>query len=382
MQYPLTEEQQLIQNTAREFADGELAPVAQAHNRSGEYPAEIIRKLSELGFLAMTSPADYGGTGAGNFALVLVLEELNRVCASTGITVSVHNSLATSPIVRFGSEELKQRYLPRLATGELIGAYCLTEAGSGSDAAALVTSAVEDGDHYLLNGSKMFVTTGKEAGLYICMSRTDVSHKTRGITAFVLERGYEGLRIGKVENKMGLRASSTTEIVLENCRVPRENIIGELGLGFKIAMDTLDGGRIGVAAQAIGIAQACLDASLEYAAERVQFGKPLSDFQAIQWKLADMATEIEAARHLTYNAARLRDEKKPVAKEASMAKLFASRLSNRAARDAVQIHGGAGYTTDFPVERFFRDARITELYEGTTEIQRLVISRALLRDYQ
>jgi alkylation response protein AidB-like acyl-CoA dehydrogenase len=380
MQYTLTEEQSMIQQAAREFADKELAPAAAGHNKESRFPAELVGKLAELGFLGMVIPTEYGGTGLGNFPLVLVLEELNRACASTGITVSVHNSLASSPIVRFGSEELKKKYLPRLATGELLGAYALTEAGSGSDAAALVTRAERDGGEYILNGSKMFVTTGKEADVIICMARTDPSHKTRGITAFVLETEFDGLRVGKVEDKMGLRASSTVEILLENCRVPAENMVGVEGSGFKVALDTLNGGRIGVAAQSLGIAQACLDASLRYANEREQFGRPLFKFQAIQWKLAEMATDLEAARLLTYNAARLRDEGKPMIKEASMAKLFASRACNRAAREAVQIFGGAGYTTDFPVERYFRDARITELYEGTTEIQRLVIARALAEE--
>jgi alkylation response protein AidB-like acyl-CoA dehydrogenase len=380
MQFPLTEEQRLIQQTAREFADNEIAPVADRHNREGAFPLDIVKKLGQMGFLGMLIPEKYGGSAAGNFSLVLALEEINRACASVGVTMSVHNSLVSAPITHWGSEELKKRYLPGLATGELLSAYALSEPGSGSDAAGLVTSAVRDGNEYVLNGTKNFITTGAEADIAIVMARTDPSHKTRGITAFVLERDMKGYAVGKKEDKMGLRASSTVQLVFDDLRVPARQILGEEGTGFKIAMHTLDGGRIGIAAQSVGIAQACLDASIKYAEEREAFEQPIGKFQAIQWKLADMATRIEASRLMVYNAARLKDEGKPHGKEAAMAKLFASEAANEAARQAVQVHGGAGYLEDFPVERYFRDARITEIYEGTSEIQRLVIARHLLKN--
>jgi len=378
LQFNLTEEQQMIQQTARDFADNEIAPVADQHNREGRFPAEIVKKLAGLGFMGMLVPEKYGGTALGNFCLVLALEEINRVCASTGVTMSVHNSLCTSPILHWGSEDLKDRYLPKLATCEMLGAYALSEPDSGSDAAALTTSAVRDGNEYVINGTKNFITTGAEADVTVVMARTDTSHKTRGITAFVVERDTKGYNIGRKEDKLGLRASSTVQLVFEDMRVPADRMLGEEGMGFKIAMHTLDGGRIGIAAQSVGIAQACLDASVKYAEEREAFDKQIGHFQAIQWKLADMATRIEAARLLVYNASRLKDEGKPHSKEAAMAKLFSSETCNWAAREAVQVHGGAGYLEDFPVERFFRDARITEIYEGTSEIQRIVISRNLL----
>jgi butyryl-CoA dehydrogenase len=380
VQYPLTEEQRLIQQTARDFADSVIAPAADQHNREGKFPREIVKELGRMGFLGMLVPEAYGGSAAGNFALVLAMEEVNRVCASTGVTMSVQSSLVTAPIVHWASEELKQRYLPGLATGELLGAYALSEPGSGSDAASLVTSAVRDGNEFVLNGTKNFITTGLEADVVIAMVRTDPAHKTRGISAFIIEKAWKGFSVGKKEEKLGLRASSTVQLVFEDLRVPASNMLGELGGGFKIAMHTLDGGRIGIAAQAVGIAQACLDASVKYAEERVAFDQQIGKFQAVQWKIADMAMNIEAARLLVYNAARLKDDKKPHGREAAMAKLFASRIANQAAREAVQIHGGAGYLEDFPVERYMRDARITEIYEGTSEIQRLVIARSVLQN--
>ncbi|HXV12897.1 MAG TPA: acyl-CoA dehydrogenase [Candidatus Krumholzibacteria bacterium] len=380
MQFPLTDEQRLIQTTAREFADNEIAPVADKHNREGAFPAALVKRLGELGFLGMLVPETYGGSGIGNFGLVLALEEVNRACASTGVTMSVQNSLVCAPIVHFGSEDLKKKYLPKLATGAFLGAYALSEPGSGSDAAGLVASAVKDGDSFVLNGTKNFITTGAEADVVIAMVRTDPAHKTRGITAFVVESGWKGFAVGKKEDKMGLRSSSTVQLVFEDMRVPAANILGEVGIGFKIAMHTLDGGRIGIAAQAVGIAQACLDASIKYAEEREAFDQQIGKFQAVQFKLANMATRIEAARLLVYNAARLKDAGQPHGKEAAMAKLFSSETSNEAARQAVQIHGGAGYLEDFPVERYFRDARITEIYEGTSEIQRIVIARHVLKN--
>jgi butyryl-CoA dehydrogenase len=380
VQFNLTEEQQMIQQTAREFADNEIAPVAEQNNREGKFPKAIVDKLAGLGFLGMLIPEEYNGTGLGNFCLVLALEEVNRVCASTGVTMSVHNSLCTSPIVHWANDDLKKKYLPRLATGELLGAYALSEPDSGSDAASLTASAVKDGNDYILNGTKNFITTGAEADTFIVFARTDASHKTRGITAFIVDADTKGFTVGRKEDKLGLRASSTTQLVFEDMRVPASQILADEGMGFKIAMHTLDGGRIGIAAQSVGIAQACLDAAVKYAEEREAFDKQIGHFQAMQWKLADMATRIEAARHLMYNASRLKDEGKPHSKEAAMAKLFSSETSNWAAKEAVQIHGGAGYLEDFPVERFFRDARITTIYEGTSEIQRIVISRALLKN--
>jgi butyryl-CoA dehydrogenase len=312
---------------------------------------------------------------------VLALEEVNRACASTGVTMSVHNSLCTGPIVHFGSDEIKKKYLPELAKGRFIGAYALSEPDAGSDPASLSCAAVKDGNEYVLNGTKNFITTGQEADVFVVMVRTDPEvKKTRGISSFVLEPGMKGFTVGKKEDKLGIRASSTVQIILEDLRVPATQMLGEPGQGFKIAMHTLDGGRIGIATQALGIAQACLDESVKYAEEREAFGKQIGHFQMIQWKIADMAMWIEAARHLVYNASRLKDAGKPHSKEASMAKLFSSEICNECARQAVQIHGGAGYTEDFKVERFFRDAKITEIYEGTSEIQRIVISRHLLKN--
>jgi len=380
VQFTLTDEQRMIQETARDFADNEIAPVADRHNRESKFPLEIVKKMGQMGFLGMSVPDEYGGTGAGNLALVVALEEINRVCASTGVTMSVQNSLVNAPLLHWGSEEIKRKFLPKLASGEHLGAYALSEPGSGSDAAGLVTSAVKDGSDYVLTGTKNFITTGAEADVVLVLARTDTSHKTRGITAFVVETGTKGFTVGKKEDKLGLRASSTVQLLLDEVRVPASHVLGEIGSGFKIAMHTLDGGRIGIAAQAVGIAQACLDASIKYASEREAFDQPIGKFQAIQFKLANMATRLEAARLLVYNAARLKDEGKPHAKEAAMAKLFGSETANDAAREAVQIHGGAGYLEDFPVERYFRDARITEIYEGTSEIQRIVIARHVLKN--
>lgn len=376
--YDLTDEERLIQQTAREFANTEIAPVARENDHQGRFPKDVIGGLAKLGFMGMLIPEQYGGSGVGNFCLVLALEEVNRVCASTGVTMSVHNSLTSSPIIRFGSEKTKKKYLPKLAGGELLGAYALSEAGSGSDAASLQARAVKDGNEYVINGTKSWITTGAEADVFVVMLRTNPEERSKGISTFVIDRDTKGFSIGKKEDKLGLRASSTVQLVFEDARVPAENLLGTEGEGFKIAMVTLDGGRIGIGTQAVGIAQASLDAAVTYANEREQFGKKIREFQAIQWKLADMATKVEASRLLVYRAARLRDRGEPHTKEAAMAKLFASESANQIARDAVQIHGGAGYLKDFDVERFYRDARITEIYEGTSEVQRIVISRFVL----
>jgi alkylation response protein AidB-like acyl-CoA dehydrogenase len=377
--FDLSEEERMIQQTAREFANAEIAPVAAENDAKGRFPRDIIKKLSELGFMGMLVPEEYGGAGLSNFCLVLALEEINRVCASTGVTMSVQNSLVCSPIIKYGSDETKKTYLPKLAKGEWLGAYALSESEAGTDAGSIQARGVRDGDHYVFNGTKSWITTGADADVFVVMVKTDPAQRAKGISTFVVDRGTKGFSIGKKEDKLGLRASSTTELIFEDCRVPAKNILGAEGEGFKIALATLDGGRIGIGTQAVGIARACLEASVAYANERVQFGKKIGEFQAIQWKIADMATQIDAARLMVYRASRLRDKNVPHTKEAAMAKLFASEVANRVAREAVQIHGGAGYLKDFPVERYYRDARITEIYEGTSEVQRIVISRAVLQ---
>ncbi len=381
MNLTLTQDELQVQDVARQFADGVLAPRAAEIDRAHAIPEEILKQLGELGFLGMLPPEAYGGAGMSNVALALVQIEVNRACASTGVTMSVHNSLFQSPILKFANEEQKQRFLPAAARGDWFGAYSLTEPGSGTDAAALRTVARKDGDAYVLDGTKNFVTNGGFARHFIVYARTDPdpASKHRGISAFFVDRNHPGFSVGPSEKKMGIRGSSTTTLTLDGVRVPAADRLGAEGEGFKIAMSTLDGGRIGIAAQAVGIAQACLDASVKYAKERQQFGRPIGDFQAIQWKLAEMATEIDAAKLLIYRAARLRDQGVPHAKEASMAKLFASTMANKSANEAVQIHGGAGYCRDFPVERYFRDAKITEIYEGSSEAQRMIIAKSLLK---
>ncbi len=375
--FTLSEEQQLIRDTAREFADKELAPNAGRWDKELHFPREAIEKAAELGFMGVTIPEEYGGSQLGNVTLCMLLEEINRGCASTGVTVSVHNSLFCSPIVKHGTEDQKKRYLPKMATGEWLGGYCLSEAGAGSDAAGLRCAARKDGDDWILEGTKLWITTGSEADVFIIFVRTG-EDRVGGISAFIVEKTMKGFGVGKKEEKLGIRASPTTEILLDNVRVPAANMLGAEGGGFKLALDTLDGGRLGIASQSLGIGRACLEASIQYANEREQFGRPIGRFQAIQWKIADMATHLDAARFLTWRAADLRDRKLPCTMEAAQAKLMASLTANNAAREAVQIHGGAGYTREFPVERYMRDARITEIYEGATDIQRLVIARNLL----
>jgi butyryl-CoA dehydrogenase len=379
MDFNLDEDLTMLRDMARDFADRELLPRAKQFDIQESIDQDILDKLAELGLFGLTIPEQYGGAGMGNQALAVVLMEINRACASTGVTLSVHNSLIGAPLMRFGNEAQRSEWFPRLATGEVIGAYCLTEPNAGSDAAALASTAVRDGDDYVLNGTKVWVTNGGIAGLFIVYARTDMqAPKARGISAFLVPRDTPGLSVGKKELKTGIRGSSTTEIVLDNVRVPASALLGEENRGFPIAMDTLDGGRIGIAAQAVGIGQACLDASVKYAGEREQFGRPIAKFQAIQWKIADMSTRIDASRLLTLRAAALRDAKESCNKEAAQAKLFASQTANFAADECLQIHGGAGYTDDFHVERLFRDARITEIYEGATDIQRIVIARQCL----
>ncbi len=378
MNFQLTEAQRLIRDTVREFADKELAPIAGELDRLKQFPDKPLQRLAELGILGMMMPLEYGGAGADTVSSCLALMEISRACASTAVAVSLHNTLTCEIIYHYGTETQRRKYLPALCRGEILGAFSLTEATSGSDAASLRTTAVRRGDHYVLNGTKLFVTNGSRAGAIILFASTDLSQGDKGITALLVESRFAGFRVGKREEKMGLRASDTVELVLEDCQVPVENRIGEEGEGFKIALESLVNGRAGIAAQAVGIAQACLDAAIRYAKERRQFGQPITQFQAIQWKLADMATEIEAARLLTFRAAVRKDRGLSFTAESSIAKLFASEVANRAAYEALQIHGGYGYLQDFPVERYARDARVLTIYEGTSEIHRLIISRHLL----
>ncbi len=380
LDFGLGEELTLVQDAARDFADGVLAPLATKHDREGKIADEIYQQLGELGFWGLTLPEQYGGAGMNNLALAVVLEELNRACAATGVAVSVHNSLLCAPLMKFGTEAQKQYWLPKLATGEAIGAYSLSEAGSGSDAAALAATATRDGDGWVLNGTKLWVTSGDRAGLFLIYVRSNPDvPKAKGISAFLVPKDAPGLSIGKHEKKTGIRGSATVELILDNVKLTAGDILGEVDRGFPIAMDTLAGGRIGIASQAVGIGQACLDASVKYSKEREQFGKPIGYFQAIQHKLADMSTRLEASRLLVRKAAWMRDHGMDCNRQASEAKLMASTSANFCADEALQIHGGAGYTDDFHVERLFRDARITEIYEGATDIQRLVIARDLLR---
>lgn len=382
MRFELDEQERMIQKTARDFARKELGPIVAENDEKGIFPEEIFKKLGGLGFMGVTVPEEYGGVNLGHFCLALALEEINRVCPSTGVTMSVHNSLTNWAILTYGSDELRTTYLPKLATGEIIGAYAVTEPEAGSDVAAIRMSAVRKGDEYVLNGTKILITTGDKAGAIIVFARTNPDDRKKGISAFVVEPDFTGFSVGKVEHKMGLKASTTVELVFEDCRVPKGNLLGKEGIGMNIALGGLDGGRIGIAAQAVGISQAALDEAVIFARERKQFGKRIIDFQSTQWKIADMAMNLEAARLLMYRAARLRDEGEAVTKAASMAKLFASTAADRIVNDALQIHGGVGYTTEFTIERLYRDARVLELYEGTSEIQRLVISRKVMEEYE
>jgi alkylation response protein AidB-like acyl-CoA dehydrogenase len=380
MDFDLSEEQRMIRDAARAFADAEVAPGAAARDLSGEFPIEQFKGAAAQGFTGVLIPEEYGGSALGNVASSLILMEVNRACASTGVTLSVHNSLVSAPIAKWGNEAQKRQYLPRLASGEMLGAYSLSEAGSGSDAAALVCAAKDAGDHWVLDGTKLWVTSGTHADLFIVFARTssEPGRKARGITAFLVERTFPGFTVSKKEEKMGIRASSTCELVFDGCRVPKANVLGEVGKGFTIGMDTLDGGRIGIASQAIGIGTAARDAAVKYSKERKQFGRVISEFQAIQFKIAEMSARLDAAELCTLRAAWLKDQDRPHGREAATAKLLASETANFCAREAVQIHGGAGYLEDFPVERHYRDARITEIYEGTTEIQKIVIARAVI----
>ncbi|MBF7083088.1 acyl-CoA dehydrogenase [Desulfallas sp. Bu1-1] len=379
MIFKLTEEQEMIRKTVRDFAENEVAPKAGPMDEAEEYDYTLWDKMAEMGLTGIPFPEEYGGAGMDNLCYAIAVEELSRVCASTGVLISAHTSLCSWPIYAFGTEEQKQKYLVPLASGEKIGALGLTEPSAGSDAGSVKTTAVLDGDEYVLNGSKIFITNGEKADIYVVIASTDKTKGHRGTAAFIVEKGMPGFTFGKKEHKMGIRASSTYELVFENCRVPGENMLGEDGKGFKIALMTLDGGRIGIAAQALGIAQGAFDEAVKYSKIREQFGKPISSFQGIQWMLADMATRIDAARLLVYRAAYLKDNGEPYSKESAMAKLYASECAMWVTTKAVQIFGGYGYTREYPVERMMRDAKITEIYEGTSEVQRIVIASNILK---
>jgi butyryl-CoA dehydrogenase len=379
MNFRLSEEHEMIRKMVRDFALKEVAPTAAERDEEERFDINIFKKMAELGLTGIPWAEEYGGIGSDFLAYCIAVEELSRVCASTGVTLSAHTSLAGWPIYTFGSEEQKHKYLQPMAQGEKIGAYGLTEPGSGSDAGGMRTIARRDGNDYVINGSKIFITNGGVADTYVVFALTDSSSKHKGTSAFIIEKDFPGFSVGKKEKKLGIRSSPTTEIIFEDCKVPKENLLGNEGDGFKIAMMTLDGGRNGIAAQAVGIAQGALDAAVAYAKEREQFGKPIAANQGISFKLADMATEIEAARLLTYQAAWLESNGLPYGKESAMSKLFAGDTAMRVTTEAVQIFGGYGYTKDYPVERYMRDAKITQIYEGTQEIQRLVISRMLTK---
>jgi len=378
MNLQLTEEQRMIQKMARDFAQKEVAPVAAEFDERGEVPMDNLRKMAELGFMGLTVPEKYDGVGADTVSYVLALEELSKACASTAVVMAINCSLICYPIERFGTDDQKERFLRPAARGK-IGAFCLTEPEAGSDAAALRTVAVRDGDEYVITGTKHFITNGPFADLYLVFAMTDKSQGARGISAFLVERERPGVQVGKIEHKMGLRATATSEMIFDHVRVPAANRLGDEGRGFVIAMVALDAGRIGIGAQATGIAQAAFEAAVEYAKTRQQFGQPIAQFQAIQWMLADMATRIEAARLLTLNAALKKDSGERFTKEAAMCKLFASEMCTFVVDQALQIHGGYGYMKEYPVERYYRDARITRIYEGTSEVQRMVIANQILR---
>lgn len=375
MNFLLTDEQKMLQKMVQDFAVKEVEPSAAVRDEEERFDRSIFNQMAELGLTGIPWPEEYGGIGSDFLSYVIAVEELSRVCASTGVTLSAHVSLASWPIFKYGNEAQKKNYLKRLAEGSALGAYALSEPGAGSDVASMKMTAKKDGTDYILNGNKVWITNGGVADIYVVFAKTDADNQHRGISAFIIEKGTEGFTFGKKERKLGIRSSPTTELIFENCRIPEENLLGEEGDGFKIAMTTLDGGRSGIAAQAVGIAQGALDKASAYAKEREQFGKPIAHNQGISFKLADMATDVEAARLLTYQAAWNESNEEPYSKASSMAKLFAGDIAMKHTVEAVQIYGGYGYTKDYPVERYMRDAKITQIYEGTNEIQRLVIGR-------
>ncbi len=376
--YPLNEDEQLIMQTVRDFARERVAPRAAEIDRTGAFPHDLVKQMGELGLMGVCLPEEYGGAGQSYVLFAMIVEELCKACASTGLIMDVNISLCAEPILLFGGEEQKHRFLTPLATGEKLGALAITEPEAGSDAAGIKTTAARQGDSYILNGGKIFITNGGVADTYVCTAVTDREKRHKGITDFIVEKGMPGLSFGAPLHKMGINGSATTEVFFDNVRVPVANRLGEEGMGFKITMDTLDGGRVGIAAQAVGIAQSALDDALAYIEQRKQFGKKISEFQAIQFMVADMATEIEAARLLTLQAAALRDKNIPCARESAMAKLFAGDVAVKVATDALQLFGGYGYIKEYPAERHLRDAKITQIYEGTQQIQRMVIARTIL----
>ncbi len=380
MSFKLTEEQLMIQSMVRDLARSEFAPQAMERDKTKEFPAENLKKLGELGLMGMMIPPEFGGSGADTVSYVLALAEVAYACASTAVVMSVHNSIVCESILRYGTDDQKEKYLKQMATGEMIGAFALTEPNAGSDPSRQTTKAVFDGDSYVLNGTKRFTTTGKNAGIIIVTAKTDEEARHKGISAFLIEQGTPGLKAGPLEDKMGLRASDTVDLILEDCRIPAANRLGNEGDGFLIAMTGLDGGRIGIAAQSVGVAKAAFDAAVQYSREREQFGQSISKFQGLRWMIADMATEIEAARLMMLSAAEMKDNGENYTLQASMAKLYASEMVNRITPKAIQIHGGYGFTKEYPVERYYRDARVFTIYEGTSEIQRIVISNQILKD--
>ena len=379
MDFVLSKEQEMARTLFKEFAENEVKPLAQEVDETEHFPRATVEKMQKLGFMGIPQPKEFGGQGCDTLTYVLCVEELSKVCATTGVIVSAHTSLGTDPIKKYGTPAQKEKYLRPLASGELLGAFGLTEPGAGTDASGQQTKAVLEGDHYVLNGSKIFITNGGEADIYIIFAMTDKSKGTKGISAFIVEKDFPGFRIGTKEKKMGIRGSATTELIFENCIVPKENLLGQEGKGFGIAMTTLDGGRIGIAAQALGIAEGALEETIAYVKERKQFGRPIAKFQNTQFQIADMATKVEAARYLVYRAAIAKDTKKRFSVEAAMAKLYAAEVAMEVTTKAVQLHGGYGYTREYPVERMMRDAKITEIYEGTSEVQRMVISSNVIK---
>ncbi|MGB5947678.1 acyl-CoA dehydrogenase [Paenisporosarcina sp.] len=378
MELKFTEEQIMMRNMVRDFAKTEIEPFIEKMEK-GEFPREILKKMAALGLMGITIPEKYGGSEMDFTSYVIAIHELSKVSAVVGVILSVHTSVGTNPILYFGNEQQKEKYVPKLAAGEYLGAFCLTEPSAGSDVGSMKSKAVKDGDHYKINGSKVFITNGGEADVYIVFASTDATQGSKGVSAFIVDKDTPGLIIGKDEHKMGLHGSRTVQLTFEDMLVPAENLLGQEGEGFKIALANLDVGRIGIAAQALGIAEAAFEASVGYAKERVQFGKPIAAQQGVGFKLADMATAVEASKLLVYRAADLRTRGLACGKEASMAKLFASKTAMDTSIEAVQVFGGYGYTEDYPVERYFRDAKVTEIYEGTSEIQRVVIGKHLLK---
>lgn len=378
MDFTLSKEHEMARTLFRDFALNEVKPVAKEVDETEEFPAANVEKMQKLGFLGIPMPKEYGGQGCDTLAYAICVEELSKVCGTTGVIVSAHTSLCAEPILKHGTEEQKRKFLVPLSNGQKLGAFGLTEPNAGTDAAGQQTKAVLDGDSYVLNGTKIFITNGKEADIYVIFAMTDKSKGTKGISAFIVEKGTPGFSFGTKEKKMGIRGSSTYELIFTDCRIPKENLLGAEGKGFGIAMSTLDGGRIGIAAQALGIAAGALESTIAYVRERKQFGQAISKFQNTQFEIADMATKVECARLLVYKAAMAKDSQKRFSVEAAMAKLYASEVAMEVTTKAVQLHGGYGYTREYEVERMMRDAKITEIYEGTSEVQRMVISAALL----